>query len=94
MLKPLNDTVVIEPIRDEVTDAGIVLPANAHSSYRGLRGRVVAVGPGAWTIGGYRLAIGLEVGQVVLLCAPGMLIKVDEGTLCFVNERDVLAVIG
>src|SRR4051812_24805713 len=95
MIKPLNDTVVVEPIKaEEASPGGLLLPEASRENYRGLRATVVAVGPGNWTIGGVRLPVELREGDVVLLGRAGPMVRVGERTLCFVGERDVLAVLG
>ncbi len=93
-LRPLNDWVVCEPLKsDETTPGGLLLPEGSRDSYRGLRALVVAVGPGAWTIQGTRLAPGCKQGDQVMLARPGVLIMEGSRNLCIVADRDVMAVI-
>jgi chaperonin GroES len=94
MLRPLNDQVVVEPVvSDEKGPGGLILPEIARNKYHGLRGRVVAVGPGLRTIGGEWLPINLRVDDIVILSRGGHLITEAGRTFCIISEREILAVI-
>lgn len=95
MFRPLNDCVVIEPVKTpEKLVSGLALPDSAKNNYHGLRGVVVAVGPGAWTISGERLTPSVAPGDVVVLAAPGRLVRDESGRVySIVCDRDVLAVV-
>lgn len=94
MFRPLNDSVLVEPLKStEGTRGGLVLPDAARANYHGLRARVVAVGPGVLTISGARVPIDLKEGDVVVLRSAGPLLRDGDRVLCLVGERDVLAVV-
>lgn len=95
MLRPLNDSLVVEPLKSEATSVGgIVLPdGSAQQKYHGMRALVVAVGPGLWTLSGTRLPLEPRAGQVVILRHAGPLIRHSGRIFSIVSERDVLAVI-
>ena len=65
-LNPLDDRVVVEPLSaEETTAGGIVLPDAAQEKPQ--RGSVVAVGPGRLLESGERAAVGVVVGDEVLV---------------------------
>lgn len=94
MLRPLNDSVVVEPIKTpEASIGGITLPDASRSKYHGLRAVVVAVGPGVLTLSGARVPIMLTPGEVVVLRHNGPMIRDGGRLLSVVQERDVLCAI-
>jgi chaperonin GroES len=93
MFRPLNDCVIVEPVKAESNVGGVILTETATENYQGLRGVVVAVGPGHWTISGTRLPIELSVGDVVMLRPGGQLIREGGKLFYVVTEREVLAVV-
>lgn len=93
-LKPMNDYLLIEPIKeDEITKGGIVIPETAREE-RAIKGKVIAVGPGKLNDKGERIPLTLKEGQTVIFkkYAPDE-IKVDDKEYYFVREDDILAVI-
>jgi chaperonin GroES len=93
-LKPMNDYLLIEPIKeDEVTKGGIVIPETAREE-RAIKGKVIAVGPGKLNEKGERIPLTIKEGQTVIFkkYAPDE-IKIDDKEYYFVREDDVLAVI-
>lgn len=96
MFRPLNDQVVVEPIKSPETTksgSGIMLPDTAKTNYHGLRAKVVAVGPGNYTSTGQRIPLDLKPEDLVLLRASGPLIREDDRVFCVVSEREIMAVI-
>lgn len=94
MFRPLNDQVVVEPIKAAKAVIGnLVLPDAAKANYHGLRAEVVAVGKGHITFSGERMPLDVKVGDIVLLRSPGPLINEDDRVFCIVAERDILAVV-
>jgi len=64
-LKPLDDRIVVQPQEaEEKTTGGILLPQTAQQKPQ--QGKVVAVGPGKLGDHGQRLALSVQVGDVVL----------------------------
>ena len=93
-LKPMNDYLLIEPIKeDEVTKGGIVIPETAREE-RAIKGKVIAVGPGKLNEKGERVPMTIKEGQTVVFkkYAPDE-IKIDDKEYYFVREDDVLAII-
>jgi chaperonin GroES len=93
-LKPMNDYLLIEPIKeDEVTKGGIVIPETAREE-RAIKGKVIAVGPGKLNEKGERIPLIIKEGQTVIFkkYAPDE-IKIDDKEYYFVREDDVLAII-
>jgi len=93
-LKPMNDYLLIEPIKeDEITKGGIVIPETAREE-RAVKGKVIAVGPGKLNEKGERVPITIKEGQTVIFkkYAPDE-IKIDDKEYYFVREDDVLAII-
>jgi len=93
MLKPLNDKVLLKPLKeDEKTKSGIILPDTAKEKSE--KGEVVAVGPGRLLDNGTRASMTLAVGNKVLFkkYSPDE-IKIDGQEYLILDERDILAVI-
>jgi chaperonin GroES len=93
-LKPLNDYILIEPLKeDEVTKGGIVIPETAREE-RAIKGKVIAVGPGKLNDKGERVSLNVKEGQVVIFkkYAPDE-VKIDDKEYYFVREDDILAIV-
>jgi chaperonin GroES len=91
-LKPLGDRVIVEALEEEETTAsGIVLPDTAKEKPQ--KGKVVAVGEGAWDDEGEkRIPLDVAEGDEVLYSKyGGTEIKVDGDDLLVLRESDVLA---
>jgi chaperonin GroES len=93
-LKPMNDYLLIEPIKEEeITKGGIVIPETAREE-RAIKGKVIAVGPGKLNEKGERIPLTIKEGQTVIFkkYAPDE-VKIDNKEYYFVREDDVLAII-
>lgn len=92
-LKPLGDRIIVEPLeQEEMTVSGIVLPETAKEKPQ--KGSVLATGPGARDDQGKRIAMDVQVGQVVLFAKyAGTEIKLDGKKLLIFREGDVLAIV-
>jgi chaperonin GroES len=91
-LKPLGDRVIVQAIEEEETTAsGIVLPDTAKEKPQ--KGKVVAVGDGAWDEDGEkRIPLDVAAGDEVLYSKyGGTEVKVDGDDLLVLRESDVLA---
>ena len=91
-LKPLGDRVIVKAIEEEETTAsGLVLPETAKEKPQ--KGKVVAVGDGAWDDEGEkRIPLDVAEGDEVLYSKyGGTEIKVDGEELLVLRESDVLA---
>jgi len=92
-LRPLNDRVVVEPVEQETTTAsGLVLPETAKEKPQ--QGKILAVGPGIRDEDGERMALDLEVGDMVLFAKyAGTEIKIDGNKVLIMKENDILGVL-
>ena len=91
-LKPLGDRLIVSPVEEEETTAsGIVLPDTAKEKPQ--KGKVVAVGDGAWDEDGEkRIPLDVAEGDEVLYSKyGGTEIVVDGEDLLVLRESDVLA---
>ena len=91
-LKPLGDRLIVQAIDEEETTAsGLVLPDTAKEKPQ--KGKVVAVGDGAWDEDGEkRIPLDIAEGDEVLYSKyGGTEIKVDGDELLVLRESDVLA---
>ena len=91
-LKPLGDRLIVKAIEEEETTAsGIVLPDTAKEKPQ--KGKVVAVGDGAWDEDGEkRIPLDVAEGDEVLYSKNGGTeVKVDGDELLVLRESDVLA---
>jgi chaperonin GroES len=91
-LKPLGDRLNVKAIEEEeTTSSGIVLPDTAKEKPQ--KGKVVAVGDGAWDEDGEkRIPLDVAEGDEVLYSKyGGTEIKVDGDDLLVLRESDVLA---
>ena len=90
-LQPMGDRLVVKPIQsEEKTKSGIYLPDTAKEKPQ--EGKVVAVGPGKMNDEGKRLAMDVEVGDIVIYTKyGGSEIKIDDEELIIMRESDILA---
>ena len=91
-LKPLGDRLIVKAIEEEETTAsGIVLPDTAKEKPQ--KGKVVAVGEGAWDEDGEkRIPLDVAEGDEVLYSKYGGTdITVEGEDLLVLRESDVLA---
>ena len=91
-LKPLGDRLIVKAIEEEeTTSSGIVLPDTAKEKPQ--KGKVVAVGDGAWDEDGEkRIPLDVAEGDEVLYSKyGGTEVKVDGDDLLVLRESDVLA---
>jgi len=87
--QPASDNVLLEDLPGVIKSAGgIDLPVNMTKFER--RGRVIAVGPGAWGPKGERLPMWVKVGDIVSM-HPHQWLVVDEYTTPhgLVSERHI-----
>lgn len=93
-IKPFNDYVLVEPIKqEEITKGGIIIPETAREE-RAVKGKVIAVGPGKINEKGERMPINIKEGQVIIFkkYAPDE-VKVDDKEYYFIREDDIMAIL-
>ncbi|HRJ43890.1 MAG: co-chaperone GroES [Caldilineaceae bacterium] len=92
-LRPLGDRLVIKPTeQEEVTKSGIYLPETAKEKPQ--QGSIIAVGPGARDEDGDRIAMDVQIGDIVLYAKySGTTIKIDGTEYLILKENDVLAIV-
>ena len=94
MFKPLNNYVLIQRIEEEnKTAGGIIIPDTAKE--KPSRGRVVAVGDGAYE-NGARVPMTVKVGDVILFAkwaASANDVKIDGADYVLIKESDVLGIL-
>lgn len=91
MLQPLYERVVVEPIVDEKSAGGIVLPQKTSKEIA--RGRVTAVGQGRLLLQGGFCPPTVKEGDVVLYQAySGVSVEHEGKKLALLVESDILAI--
>jgi len=93
-LKPINDHVIVKPIKKEDrTKSGIVLPDSVKEE-RSEQGEIIAVGPGKLLDNGSRQPLAVKVGDIVLFkkYSPDEF-KIDDVEYLVLTESDILAII-
>lgn len=93
--QPLNDYVLIDPIKVNETEGGIALPEGAQTGPP--KGRVAKVGPGRVSEEGKVIPPPVQPGDVVYMIlpynqVPG--ITLDGHDYAMVRARDLIAVVG
>lgn len=94
-LKPMDDRILVEPAEEEIaTSFGLVLPDTA-SKEKPQKGKVLAVGPGKLTEDGKRVQMTVKPGDTVLYTKYGPTeVKIEGKEIFFLQESDVLAIVG
>lgn len=94
-LRPMDDRILVEPVEEvTATSFGLVLPDTA-SKEKPQKGRVIAVGPGKVMDDGKRMPMTVKVGDTVLYTKYGPTeVKVSGKEIFFLQESDVLAIVG
>jgi chaperonin GroES len=92
-LKPLGDRLIVEPIeQEELTASGIMLPETAKE--KPMRGKVLAIGPGARKEDGSRLVMEVSKDDTVLYAKyAGTEVKIENKKYLILKETDVLAIV-
>lgn len=91
--QPLGDRIAVRRLKaDEKTPGGIILPDNAQE--KPLEAEVVAVGPGLRNDKGERMALDVQVGDVVLFAKwAGTEVKINGEEILIMKESDVMGVV-
>ncbi len=91
--RPLHDRVVLQRLEEDSKSAGgIIIPDTAKE--KPMRGKVVAVGPGARDESGMIIPLDVKPGDTVLFGKwSGTEVKIDGDDLLIMKESDILGVI-
>ncbi|MBT4917252.1 co-chaperone GroES [Candidatus Peregrinibacteria bacterium] len=88
---PTGDNIVVEPVTEEVSASGIIIPDTA-SKEKPMKGKVVAVGPGKLMDDGKRKEMEVEEGDTVLFSKYGPTeVKVEGKEVLILSASDVYA---
>lgn len=88
---PTGDNVVVEPVVEEVSSSGIIIPETA-SKEKPMEGKVIAVGPGKLTDDGKRLEMEIKEGDMVLFSKYGPTeVKVEGKEVLILSASDIYA---
>lgn len=92
-LRPLQDRIVIQRLEsEEVTAGGLIIPDTAKE--KPIKGKVLAVGPGARNDNGQLTPMDIQVGDCVLFGKwSGTETKIDGFDVVIMKESDVLAIL-
>ena len=91
--RPLHDRVVVRRLdSDEKTAGGIIIPDSAKETP--MEGKGVAVGPGARSEKGERIALDGKAGDTVLFGKwSGTEVKIDGEDLLIMKESDIMGIV-
>ena len=90
---PTADHLVVEPIEEETTASGIIIPDTA-AKEKPQKGKVIAVGPGKMDEDGKRMKMEVKEGDTVLFKEwGGSKVKLDGKDLMIFREEEVLAIL-
>ncbi len=93
MIKPLNDHVILEPLKEEKKKGGIILPDTIDKE-RSEIGKVMAVGPGKFE-DGKRTALEVKKGDIVFYRKYSEhKIKDGDKEYVVVKSEDIIAIKG
>ncbi len=88
---PTGDNIVVEPVVEEVSASGIIIPDTA-SKEKPMKGKVVAVGPGKLMDDGKRKEMEVKEGDIVLFSKYGPTeVKVEGKDILILSASDVYA---
>ena len=92
-IKPLQDRVLLEAVKEERKKGGIILPDTVEKD-RPQEAVVVAVGPGKIDDNGVRHPMTLKKGDKVLFTKYGPSeVKVDDKEYLIAREDDIIAIL-
>ncbi len=88
---PTGDNIVVEPVTEEVSASGIIIPDTA-SKEKPMKGKVIAVGPGKMQENGSRMEMEVKEGDVVLFSKYGPTeVKVEGKEVLILSASDIYA---
>jgi len=88
---PLYDKIAVEPIQEQKTSGGIIIPDTAKD--KPSKGKVVAVGEGYRLDNGDINPLRVKVGDVVLYGKwGGSEVKIEDKDIIIMKESDILVI--
>ena len=88
---PTGDNIVVEPVTEEVSASGIIIPDTA-SKEKPMKGKVLAIGPGKLKDDGSRLEMEVKEGDTVLFSKYGPTeVKLDGKEVLILSASDIYA---
>lgn len=88
---PTGDNVVVEPLNEEVSSSGIIIPETA-SKEKPMKGKVLAVGPGKMLDNGSRREMEVKEGDTVLFSKYGPTeVKIEGKEVLILSASDIYA---
>ncbi len=88
---PTGDHIVVEPVTEETSASGIIIPDTA-SKEKPMKGKVVAVGPGKLQENGERQPMEVAEGDTVLFSKYGPTeVKVEGKEVLILSMSDIYA---
>lgn len=88
---PTGDNIVVEPVTEETSASGIIIPDTA-SKEKPMKGKVIAAGPGKLMDSGQRREMEIKEGDVVLFSKYGPTeVKVEGQEVLILSASDVYA---
>ena len=89
--RPLHDRVLVQPIKEEITKGGIIIPDTAKE--KPLAGKVIAIGTGKYLEDGKVRAMDVKVGDEVLFGKyAGTEIKLGQVDYLVLREEDIMGI--
>lgn len=92
-IRPLHDRVLVKRIEEDTkTAGGIIIPDSAQE--KPTKGEIVAVGNGTKDESGNRVALDVNVGDVILFAKwGGTEVKVDGQEYLIMKESDIMGIV-
>lgn len=88
---PTGDNLVVEPVKEEVSSSGIIIPDTA-SKEKPMKGKVLAVGPGKIMDNGQRRDMEVVEGDIVLFSKYGPTeVKIEGKEVLILSAGDIYA---
>ena len=96
-LKPVNDKIVVKPIKkedDHITEGGIILPDTAQNGAL-IEGKVVAVGEGMYSANGTLIPVVVKEGDTILYNKNAQKAehKIDGETYILMSVNEVMSIV-
>ena len=91
--RPLHDRICVQPVeQEEKTSGGIIIPDTAKE--KPMQGKVLAVGPGSKNEEGKVVPPDVKEGDMVIYGRwSGTEVTIDDETVLFMRESDIMGVI-